>query len=122
MHRGIALKGPDGLTRICHPILAAFSVDYPEACQITLVRPMYSCPICIAGKHDFGTITKTHEERTVASMKLVYDKATALYTQSKQASEFIDPIKYRSLTNEEIAKSMLQDVGLIGLYVSFDIL
>lgn len=42
---GIEFTGGDGNVRLCFPILACASLDYPEQCQVANVR-YGECPIC----------------------------------------------------------------------------
>src|SRR3954469_19907412 len=75
-YRGYLWKSADGQTRKCYPVVAAFQVDYPESQLLTLTRKNNACPTCMAGKSDFGDLSKRHEMRTP-------DLASNLYQQAK---------------------------------------
>jgi hypothetical protein len=60
--------------------VAAFQVDYPESQLLTLTRKNNACPKCMAGKFDFGDLSKKHEIRTS-------ELASQLYQQAKDLEE-----------------------------------
>jgi len=79
IRRGSLWNGPDGKARVCYPVVAAFQVDYPESCLLTLVRVGQACPTCMASKEDFGSI-REHRPRSIEDMRDIYERAQKLTT------------------------------------------
>jgi hypothetical protein len=76
-------KSANGNTRFCFPVVLGFQVDYPESCQLTLVRQGRACPRCMATKSDFGNLRLKHEPRTVGAMLAVFERAKRCETMAE---------------------------------------
>ena len=76
-------------------------MDYPEACLLTLVCQNYACPICMAGKTDFGNIQGRFPERRVQEMSEIFHSVQDLERHG-------DP---------KGAEELLQSSGLVGIEV-----
>ena len=50
---GILMESGDGAVRDCHPILAAYSGDYPEQILVTCTKTG-DCPTCPAPRDEMG--------------------------------------------------------------------
>jgi hypothetical protein len=50
---GEIMVDSEGVSRSCHPVLAAYAADYPEQCLITAVRYGRACPVCDILHDDF---------------------------------------------------------------------
>ena len=81
----------------CFPIVAAFQIDYPESCSLTLVQTNQACPKCVATKEDFGSIGKNFEARTVDGMRGLYLKAKRM---ERQEQEIL--LQKNGLVNEKV--------------------
>ena len=68
----------------CFPIIAAFRVNYPESCNLTLVQTNQACPKCVATKEEFGSIRKNYEARTVNGMRALYLRANHMERQDRE--------------------------------------
>ena len=103
LYRGEFWKDPNGNIRQCFPVVAGFQVDYPESCNLTLVRTNHACPICLVQKEDFGCIFKYSEARTVEQMRSIYQKSQVMAQQTDRAG----------------AESLLKKNGLVNAQVQF---
>ena len=109
-YRGEFWKGPDSRTRKCFPVITSFQVDYPESCNLTLVRTNYACPICTACKEDFGSIlghtVKKTQARTVEKMRAIYQEAQVMIRQN-DAKGAEDLLRTNGLVNTEVGTIQL---------------
>ena len=97
------MTGPDRYRRNCFPILAAFQVDYPEACCLCLVCNNHTCPVCMLRPENFDNLKATPDLHTVDNMHKIYSEYKAL-DDARQ---------------HKAANALLQRNGLIGLEVRF---
>ncbi|EPQ59138.1 hypothetical protein GLOTRDRAFT_103193 [Gloeophyllum trabeum ATCC 11539] len=75
---GYAFECADKIIRLLFPIILILSADYEEQCVMALIRGfrgLCPCPICLVPADKLNDISQTHELRTTATMRRVYESA-----------------------------------------------
>ncbi|CDO77773.1 hypothetical protein BN946_scf185041.g5 [Trametes cinnabarina] len=92
---GIVMTSGDGVSRRCHPILAAYVGDYPEQCLVTCSY-FGDCPVCECLHENLGDYPSTHPlrdyEAALYAVKSLDDSPDDFAAACKEAN--IKPIQH----------------------------
>jgi hypothetical protein len=101
---GMMIPGPDGKIRCCFPILASYSVDYPEACMICRIKQGL-CVRCNVSKDSLHDLTTTWSgRRSNDTSKYFRDYGSMLDKEpclSSDESELSSDIEEENILNRD---------------------
>ena len=106
----IVLTSGDGISRRCHPILAAYVGDYPEQCLVTC---SYSgdCPICKCPNADLGLFPSSHAPRDF--------EASRAAAKSLGTPQFIDACEEANI--KPVQHPFWEDLPYVDIFQSITV-
>lgn len=83
---GVEFVSANGSVRLCHPLLAGASLDYPEQCLASCVR-YGECPICQCAPDRFGKYEETSRHTRTETLQII--KLSRVHTTYKALNDFL---------------------------------